>query len=156
MIAAALAWASVYRLWIYVAIAVCLVLGTVWLLDTQYDRGYVAGRAIGDAALARVALDSQRQRADDEKAYRALAEKFARLDHELARREALAASITVERVRTVKEIVNAYPEFGRVSRPDALGSVRNADLDRLRRAAAATHVPGNRFAGLPGAHSPER
>ena len=43
------------QIWIYAAIAVGLVLGTVWILDREYDRGYVAGRAIGDAAIAKVA-----------------------------------------------------------------------------------------------------
>ena len=43
------------------------------------------------------------------------------------------------------------PNFSVVSRPVDLGSVRDADLARLRAAAAATDVPGDGVAGLPAA-----
>jgi glutamate-1-semialdehyde aminotransferase len=142
--------------WIYGGIAVALILGTIWILDRQYDRGYVAGKALGDAAIAAASTKALEQKADDERAYRALSEKFARLDFELAKRETVQQVETIERVRTVKGIVSAYPNFGAVTRPAALSVVRDADLARLRAASDATHVPGNGAPRLPAADSRER
>ena len=151
------AWATVAaffikaKWWIYGGVAVCLVLGTVWILGKHYERGYVAGKAVGDAALAKARTLALQQHADDEAAYRKLGERFARLDHEMAKRETANEVRTVERVRTVKEIVNANPTFGLLARPLALSELRDADLARLRAAADATHVPGDGDARLPGA-----
>jgi hypothetical protein len=156
MIAAALAWAASVKYWIYAGIAALLIAATVWILDREYDRGYVAGRASGDAVLAKASQKSLEQRAADEKAYRALENRFARIDHELAKRENQQAIATVERVRTVKEIVRENPTFGSLTRPDALRSVRDADFARLRDAAAAADVPANGIAGLPASGIAER
>jgi hypothetical protein len=101
---------------------------------------YVVGRDHGGDA------EKDRRAKVDAEAYVSAVEHVASLGEAIAiigrsLATALQSSVTAETqdVRTVREVIHAYPEFGAVRRPAALERVRRQQLEDV---AAATEANG--------------